>query len=308
MNSPLSLQSFYIAFRKLEKADSWRLDGQGHGSAAFRAVKPFLSKSGRVPAKGRKNYQPYQLERSRIKEKKTLLEREFDGLFPSNVYARHLKKIKIFLRLLLRQERKVVGPLHLILAQKPSWNDFVTFYDRWKDSKLQEQHFPAFMWHAYDVISGKVSSWVNIQVTSNVVPDSCEKWVGQDFWPIVHQKTGVSFRDACDFFPQSRIFRDHNKLEYPHGSDVYFNPDFARYEHFFKHLWKQFLTGKIKNVLLVMWWNKWHGRDNRKPVKWLKTLQEREEKTVFDFYYDFYRPDGSRHGEAKRIICVHVFH
>lgn len=307
MNTKVSLETFYNTLRKLEEADSWRLDGKGHGTRAAKAIKPFRSKGGRVPAKGRVRYAPYQVERNKIKLKKTLLEQQVDEMFPSNACARHLKKLKIFLRLLLRQERKIVGPLHLILAETPSWNVMLMFYEKWKLTGLNEKVLPAYMWRAYDVYSGTSTDWSDIQVAENLVPESCVKWVGLEFWPIVLEKTGVDFRNACDFFPQSRIFRDHNDLQYPEDSDVYFNPPFGRYQHFFMHLWKQFLAGRIKNILLVMWWNKWHGKDNRKPVKWLKLLRDREEKTVFDLYYNFYRPDGKRHDEAKRFICVHVF-
>ena len=131
MNEKVSLDTFYITLRKLKEADSWRLGGKGgHGTRAAKAIKPFLSKGGRVPAKGRVRYAPYQVERNKIKVKKKLLEQQVDEKFPSNACARHLKKLKIFLRLLLRQERKIVGPLHLILAEKPTWNVFFLCFTR----------------------------------------------------------------------------------------------------------------------------------------------------------------------------------
>ena len=164
--------------------------------------------------------------------KKTLLEQQVDEMFPSNACARHLKKLMIFLRLLLRQERKIVGPLHLILAETPSWNVMLMFYEKCKLTGLDEKDLPAFMWRAYDLYSGTSTDWNDIQVAESLVPESCVKWVGLDFWPIVLEKTGVDFRNACDFFPQSRIFRDHNDLQYPEDSDVYFNPPFGRYQHF----------------------------------------------------------------------------
>ena len=74
MNTKVSLETFYNTLRKLEEADSWRLDGKGHGTRAAKAIKPFRSKGGRVPAKGRVRYAPYQVERHKVKLKKKLLE------------------------------------------------------------------------------------------------------------------------------------------------------------------------------------------------------------------------------------------
>jgi len=70
MNTKVSLETFYITLRKLEEADSWRLDGKGHGTREAKAIKPFRSKGGRVPAKGRVRYAPYQVERNKINRKR----------------------------------------------------------------------------------------------------------------------------------------------------------------------------------------------------------------------------------------------
>ena len=62
----------------------------------------------------------------------------------------------------------------------------------------------------------------------------------------------------------------------------------------------------MKEVLLVMFWNKWHGRDNRRPCKWVQDLKSKGNWKTFSFFYAFFRPDGSRLEDDKNIMCVHL--
>ena len=189
---------------------------------------------------------------------------------------------------------------------------------------MDENVFTAFMWHGYDVKLGNKNSWdpKSIPIVFNNVKSEGEKYVRLDFWDIVKKKlkNRIEWRWAFDGFPQSRIFRDHNSYLYPYGSKVYFNPPYHKYLQFFKHLLPQFKTKRVTDVLMVMWYEKWYGNQNRRRsssndkfisegvADWIINLKEKYKTNVKDFWYDFSKPDGSLHGTQRRLVCVHLYH
>ena len=310
MNDEVTQEQFYQLLRAKRRANEWRLGGGKHGFRAAQALLPNISKrSKRTPRKGegKKRLRAYQEKRKQIKQMKNKLDEEFYKLLPDDMYQNDKRTISALCNLILEQERKVVGPLHLIFSErKLTWSDLVDWYEKkWKGAKLPRSDFPAFCWHTYDMILGRATSWTDVRVQHNSVPSSCERWVGRDFWERVHQESDIIWENACDFFCQSTIFQDHNSLLYPHGSKVYFNPPFGQYYHFFKHVWPQFLSGRVTDILLVMFWDKWWGYDNNRPCKWIQKLHKLQNKKVFHFFYSFFRPDGTRFENEKHLVCVH---
>ena len=315
MNRPISLDELHEKIEKLENVDKWRLGGNRHanhyskGSEARKMLKAYSvgKNKPQIPKQGEKRKQ-YIKKKKEITQKMKHLEKEFDDTFPGEIKTEDRKTLKALLRLLNRQERTISAPLHLIFAAiNVSWNDMIDVYNKWKLCSLAETSFPAFMWRTYDVVLGMKNSWQNIRILRNDVSTESEKWVRSDFFPFLHERTKIRWRYACDGFPQSRIFRDHNTWYYPWGSKVYFNPPFKDYKYYFDHLWPQFLSGRVTDILLVMFRTKWTGGDNDKS-KWISRLHKYENKTVIEFPYNFWKPDGSRHKGNKHVVCVHLFH
>ena len=122
-------------------------------------------------------YAPFLVGRKNIKLKKTVLEQQVNEMFPSNACARHLNKLKSFLPLLLREERKIVGPLLLILAETPSWKVMFMFYEICKQIGLEEKIFPACICRAYDVYNVISTDWNDIKLRKILLQSRLHLWV-----------------------------------------------------------------------------------------------------------------------------------
>ena len=339
MEQSLSLRNFQEVCKMLERVDQLRLSGNQYCKQGETAVNVLKSSSvgkkrSRMPnkkqsCKSNTKRKTYKKNRKDIFERRKKLEEDFENMFPSEISGRELKTLKSMLRLILRQERMIVAPLHLIFGHGGvSWEYIVRLYKIWGATEMEEKLFPAFMWHAYDVKLGKKSSWdpKHISIRFNNVKRSGEWYVRPDFWEKVkvafdgYPQSNIEWRWAFDGFPQSKMFRDHNSFLYPHGSKVYFNPPYHKYHHFFKHLLQQFKSHRVTDVLMVMWYEKWYGEHGSRrrstarrntPDKvpgWIIDLKENYNTTVVNFMYDFSKPDGSRHGSEREVVCVHLFH
>ena len=315
MDRPITLDELQDKCENLEIVDEWRLGGNRHGnhyskgSKARKFLQPYSvgKKHKKIPQSNEKR-KLYKEKKKEVKEKMKVLEKEFDESLPSEIKSEDKKKLKAALRLLTRQERAISAPLHLIFElKKLSWNDVIFLYKKWITCSLRETAFPAFIWRTYDVIKGSETGWDTIPIVANHVQSSCEKWVRSDFWPFVDKPTKIRWRRAVDGFVQSIIFRRHNTWLYPFGSKVYFNPPFSDYKEHFDHLWPQFLSGTVTDILLVMFRTKWTG-GNDGTCQWIQRLQTYKNKKVIEFPYNFWKPDGSRHKGEKNLICVHIFH
>ena len=335
MEKLLSLRNFQGACKMLERVDQLRLSGNRYcsqGETAEKILKPSAvgKKRSRMPNKSQScksnaKRKTYKKNKKDILQRREKLEEDSESMLPSEISGRELKTLKAMLRLILNQERKIIAPLHLIFDDGGvTWDYIVRLYKIWKKTNMDEKLFPAFVWHAYDVKLGNKNSWdpKHITVVFNNVKPSGEKYVRPDFWQKLKKKLKgrIDWRFAFDGFPQSKIFRGHNTYLYPWGSKVYFNPPFHSYLKFFKHLLPQFQSGRVTDVLMVMWYEKWHGghgirtqsttsRDTREKIPgWIIDLKEKHNTTVVDFWYDFSKPDGSLHGSKRRVVCVHLFH
>ena len=91
----------------------------------------------------------------------------FEKAVGKEIAQKSLKKIKAHFRVIIRQERRVIGIIHLIFDTKEGMLNFlVSFHENCIFTKLPESAFPSFCWNVYDVLKGSAKSCTNFQSCS----------------------------------------------------------------------------------------------------------------------------------------------
>ena len=304
MDTFLSKSEFYSFVRRVRDVDRWCPNGRYQGVEAKRLLQPFRTKKGRVPVRTFQRFQPYLEVKKTIAERHSDAKRQLSTLVPSTMSGRKKKKTLAFARLFLQHERRIVPTVHLIFEEcDVSWNLLLKIYDAWK--QCESSCFASFLIQVYKVLRGDATSFFSSNIISMQTESEGQRYVGNDFWKVVQDQTGVNWEDENDVCPRGTAFLDALTYQWPSGR-VFLNPPFSHYSKFYKYAMQQFDAGNLTEILFVMPFNRFHGYNNREPSAWVKDLKERRHKH-FDLRYAFYLPDGTRCEDTFHIMCVHVF-
>ena len=314
MNQQLQRGRLQELCDRTKLADRWCPEGPSQGSEAKKLLHEHKINGLYYPKKRveshKERYHAYQQEKRNIRATHQLLQENLQKSFPEKIDARSQWKIEALCRLMIDHERAINPTVHLIFETATvTWNDLVEMYDCFKSSNLSESAFPLFLLNAYEVICGNHFSYTTMCVFPHPVNEKLlkgQRYVGPDFWEWIYQKTGIAWQRAFDPFPRGNVFKDAKSYVWPRGK-VYFNPPFKLYKHFWDHVKPQLESGRITDLLLVMPWDKWHGRNNGEPLDWVvEELKSRDDYVVFDTRHRFILPDLTRFEDTFHLICVYI--
>ena len=310
MNQNISVTELYNLLRKRRLTDAFRVSGPNIGEAAEQLLGISFVKKFDLSLRKLKRSKKYKKDKQEIHSRWKVHEQEFGALLPEIFHQdnNHFKNLNIFLRLCLRNERKIVPSIHRMFDLKDVTYDFLLkLHVHWKNSKLEEEFFPSFFVNVCRVICGSAESFTQVPIIKMKVDPKGERFVRKDFFNSLHKKTNRNWENACDVCPEGRQLQDGCSFNWPPGL-IYLNPPFSSYWRFYNHLKKQIPLGKVTEILFVMPLYKWKGVRGKDPCLWIKEFQVKFDGRYdeFEMRYSFSLPNGSQVDGTYNVMCVHL--